>query len=72
MENQHWIIKEVQTNGGKQKVVHWTLEGIHMLGFFIKSPKAKEFRKYVAKLLTELREGKATVVLTVNIDAIKS
>ena len=67
LEGQHWVKLDVQTNGGKQKVVHWTLEGIHMLGFFIKSPKAKEFRKDVAAILTELREGRATVVPTLSL-----
>ncbi|XAK37642.1 ORF6N domain-containing protein [Campylobacter coli] len=40
------------------KVIKWTLEGVYMLGFFIKSPKAKEYRKKVAKLLREQSEAR--------------
>lgn len=39
----------------------WTLDGVHMLGFFIKSERAKEFRKWTAKLLTEIRNGNAII-----------
>ncbi|EAJ3595410.1 hypothetical protein C9736_07670, partial [Campylobacter coli] len=47
-----------QTKGGRQRVIKWTLEGVYMLGFFIKSPKAKEYRKKVAKLLREQSEAR--------------
>ncbi|MCE3037495.1 hypothetical protein LW135_06630 [Helicobacter sp. faydin-H20] len=40
------------------KVIKWTLEGVYMLGFFIKSPKAKEYRKKIAKLLREQSEAR--------------
>lgn len=33
------------------KVIKWTLEGVYMLGFFIKSPKAKEYRKKVVSFI---------------------
>ena len=46
IENKHWLRLEVQTNGGKQKVIHWTKKGIVRLGFFIKSKNAKEFRDW--------------------------
>ena len=57
IEGVHWLRVEVQTKGGKQKVIHWTLDGIHMLGFFIKSNEAKHFRKWASKLITEMRKG---------------
>ncbi|EPV4112509.1 hypothetical protein ACV52Z_001965, partial [Campylobacter coli] len=41
-----------------QRVIKWTLEGVYMLGFFIKSPKAKEYRKKVAKLLREQTQAR--------------
>ncbi|ENZ3882601.1 hypothetical protein ACGJDX_000771, partial [Campylobacter coli] len=47
-----------QTKGGRQRVIKWTLEGVYMLGFFIKSPKAKEYRKKVAKLLREQTQAR--------------
>ena len=46
LENKHWIRLEVQTKGGKQKVIHWTKKGIVRLGFFIKSENAKKFRDW--------------------------
>ena len=57
IEGIHWLRVEVQTKGGKQRVIHWTLDGIHMLGFFIKSDEAKHFRKWASKLITEMRKG---------------
>jgi len=56
IEGVHWLRVEVQTKGGKQKVIHWTLDGIHMLGFFIKSDEAKHFRKWASKLITEMKK----------------
>ncbi|QYH11958.1 hypothetical protein A0056_009380 [Campylobacter jejuni] len=50
IENTHYFLVE---NSFKNKTIKWTLEGVYMLGFFIKSPKAKEYRKKVAKLLRE-------------------
>lgn len=46
IEGKHWLRLEVQTKGGKQKVIHWTKRGIVRLGFFIKSKQAKEFRDW--------------------------
>ncbi len=39
------------------KVIKWTLEGIYMLGFFIKSKQAKEYRKKVANFLKLCKEN---------------
>lgn len=52
IEGKHFIKLEVQTNGGKQKVIHWTKIGVATLGFFIKSENAKEFRKWAANYIT--------------------
>jgi len=46
LEGKHWLRLEVQTNRGKQKVIHWSKKGIVRLGFFIKSKNAKEFRDW--------------------------
>ncbi len=35
----------------KTKILNWTLEGVYMLGFFIKSQQAKIYRKKVAEFL---------------------
>lgn len=58
IEGTHFIMTRTTNNAAKTM---WTLEGVHMLGFFIKSERAKEFRKWTAKLLTEIRNGNATV-----------
>ncbi|MFY9141576.1 hypothetical protein [Sulfuricurvum sp.] len=59
IEGKHFIMTRTANNAAKTM---WTLEGVHMLGFFIKSERAKEFRKWTAKLLTEIRKGNATVI----------
>ncbi len=58
IENIHYFYNFEQTKGGRQRVIKWTLEGVYMLGFFIKSPKAKEYRKKVAKLLREQTQAR--------------
>ena len=58
IENVHYILKRDDRN---RLVTRWTLEGVHMLGFFIKSERAKEFRKFTAKLLTEIKKGNIQV-----------
>jgi len=59
IENQHYIV-EVSLKGTKKLL--WTLEGVYMLGFFIKSERAKKYRKAVAKLLKEIKQGNVQVV----------
>jgi len=46
IEGKHWLRLQVQTKGGKQKVIHWTKKGVVRLGFFIKSENAKKFRDW--------------------------
>ncbi|MEQ4365526.1 hypothetical protein ABNP38_01335 [Campylobacter jejuni] len=58
IENIHYFYDYEQTKGGRQRVIKWILEGVYMLGFFIKSPKAKEYRKKVAKLLREQTQAR--------------
>ncbi|EGY4781212.1 hypothetical protein JIO64_001221 [Campylobacter coli] len=58
IENIHYFYDYEQTKGGRQRVIKWTLEGVYMLGFFIKSPKAKKYRKKVAKLLREQTQAR--------------
>ncbi|MGV2393042.1 UNVERIFIED_CONTAM: hypothetical protein O8I53_08780 [Campylobacter lari] len=66
IENIHYFYDYEQTKGGRQRVIKWTLEGVYMLGFFIKSPKAKEYRKKVAKLLREQSEARFKVLSSEN------
>ena len=58
VENTHYFI-EVSSKGTKKLL--WTLEGVYMLGFFIKSERAKKYRKAVAKLLKEIKSGNVEV-----------
>ena len=58
IENKHWLRLEVETKGGKQKVIHWTKKGIVRLGFFIKSQKAKEFRDWAEDYIVQSEEPK--------------
>lgn len=48
LENIHFILK---TNKFNNKVIKWTLKGIVVLGFFIRSPQAKKFRIWASELL---------------------
>ncbi|EAK2982881.1 hypothetical protein C0874_06595 [Campylobacter jejuni] len=66
IENIHYFYDYEQTKGGRQRVIKWTLEGVYMLGFFIKSPKAKEYRKKVAKLLREQTQARFKVLSNEN------
>ena len=36
IKGKHYLRLDTQTNGGVQKVIHWTKRGIVRLGFFIK------------------------------------
>lgn len=44
LENIHFIYELIDTKGGRQEVLKWTLRGIIKLGMFIRSKEAKNFR----------------------------
>jgi prophage antirepressor-like protein len=48
----------METPGGPQDVRIFSEEGVYMITFFSQSPKAKEFRRWVARLLKAYRQGK--------------
>ena len=61
----HFIYELVDTNGGKQEVLKWTLRGIIKLGMFIRSKEAKYFRLWAEQelektILNELTLAKET------------
>ena len=56
IEGKHWMRLDVQTNGGKQSVIHWTKKGIVRLGFFIKSEQAKAFRDWAEDYIVKSPE----------------
>ena len=45
-ESKHWVVAKCNTLGGTQKTVMWTKRGVVRLGFFIKTPMAKEFMAF--------------------------
>lgn len=51
IENIHFFKTYEQTSGGRQEVVKWTLKGIVVLGFFIRSKEAKNFRIWASNQL---------------------
>lgn len=69
IENIHYFYSLEQTKGGRQRIIRWTLEGVYMLGFFIKSQQAKIYRKKVAEFLrlcdkarqNKFNEARATI-----------
>lgn len=61
----HFVYELVDTNGGKQEVLKWTLRGIVKLGMFIRSKEAKYFRLWAEQelektILGELALAKET------------
>ena len=61
----HFIYELVDTNGGRQEVLKWTLRGIIKLGMFIRSKEAKYFRLWAEQelektILSELTLAKET------------
>ena len=48
----------IETPGGPQEVRIFSEEGVYLITFFSQSPKAKEFRQWVVKLLKAYRQGK--------------
>lgn len=61
----HFVYELVDTNGGKQEVLKWTLRGIIKLGMFIRSKEAKHFRLWAEQelektILSELAQAKET------------
>lgn len=51
MEGAHWGVTICDTLGGPQSVVTWTKLGVITLGFFIRSERAKRFRRAAAELI---------------------
>ena len=65
VENIHFIYELVDTKGGRQEILKWTLRGIIKLGMFIRSKEAKCFRLWAEQelektILSELAQAKET------------
>ena len=57
----HFVYELVDTNGGKQEVLKWTLRGIIKLGMFIRSKEAKYFRLWAEQELEKTILGELTL-----------
>ena len=52
------ILWNIETSKGPRETRIFSEEGVYMITFFSQSQKAKEFRKWVARLLKAYRQGK--------------
>ena len=60
-------------NSKARNVTMWTKEGVVMLGFFIKTPTAKEFRRWASNFIVEKsKESKAPAVPMTYIEALQA
>lgn len=50
-EGTHWVVDKIVTLGGEQSATFWTRQGVIRLGFFIKSPQARQFRDWAEDYL---------------------
>lgn len=58
-EGKHWVLSESRTKLGGRPSVMWTKRGVVRLGFFIKTPMAKEFRDWAEDYIVNERAPKA-------------
>lgn len=73
LEGTHWVVANSNTLGGTQKTTYWTKEGVVMLGFFIKTPIAKEFRRWASNyIVSKQAEEKAISIPKTYIEALRA
>ena len=72
-EGKHWVVSKSNTLGGTQQTTYWTKEGVVMLGFFIKTPTAKEFRRWASNyIVSKQAEEKAISIPKTYIEALQA
>jgi phage antirepressor YoqD-like protein len=59
IEGSHFVQQIVTGSRGDRNQTMWTKEGVVMLGFFIKTPTAKEFRRWASNFIVEKSKEKA-------------
>jgi len=70
-EGRHFIVTSTERGSGRK--TYWTKEGVVMLGFFIKTPTAKEFRRWASNFIVEKsKESKAPAVPMTYIEALQA
>jgi hypothetical protein len=57
VDGTHWVVQKMNTLGGVQEMTRWTKLGVITLGFFIKSERAKRFRRMAAELICRLHDA---------------
>ncbi|MDD3009244.1 MAG: phage antirepressor KilAC domain-containing protein [Arcobacter sp.] len=75
LEGTHFIYSVSNRDGvrGASKTAYWTKEGVVMLGFFIKTPTAKEFRRWASNFIVEKsKESKAPSIPMTYIEALQA
>lgn len=72
-EGKHFIcVTECYSGKPPVKVVYWTKEGVVMLGFFIKTPTAKEFRRWASNyIVSKQAEVQAPKLPTTYLEALE-
>jgi len=56
IEGKHWVVQNIDTLGGMQKMTIWTKKGVVRLGFFIRSERARMFRDMAEDLVIKATE----------------
>ena len=51
LENTHYFYGVQNLNAAEMRVLYWTKQGVILLGFFIRSERAKLFRKWASNLI---------------------
>jgi len=73
LEGTHWVLSQNGTKLGGRPSVYWTKEGVVMLGFFIKTPTAKDFRRWASNFIVEKsKEPKAPAIPMTYIEALQA
>lgn len=73
LEDIHFVQQIVTGNKGERTQTMWTKEGVVMLGFFIKTPTAKEFRRWASNyIVSKQAEEKAIAIPMTYIEALQA
>jgi phage antirepressor YoqD-like protein len=66
IEGSHFVQQIVTGSGGGRTQTMWTKEGVVMLGFFIKTPSAKEFRRWASNYIVSKQDEEKAIAIPQN------